>query len=70
MNYIKGTYIKEIYSKPREELNYSQQSSLKKLNLFIRCLFYKYNLESIEIDGEEMSLNDNIDEFLQSMSKK
>lgn len=63
-------YLKEFYSKSKEELSFSEEGDYKKLLLFIDKLFYDYGLKKIEIDGEEMSLEDDIEEFLKSISEK
>lgn len=58
-------FLKEISSK--EELSFSDKSNIQKLSLFIKTLFEDYDLESIEIDGKKVSLDD-IDEIFKSIS--
>ena len=62
-----NTFLEEIFSTPKEERTFYQKSSLQKLTLFIKTLFEDYKLESIEIDGIKLSVND-IDNFFNPMS--
>ena len=59
-------YLKEFYSK--EQISYFERNGFDKLLLFIETLFSEYGLDSIEVDGNKLSLGDDVDEFLKSIS--
>ena len=61
-------YLRDFYAKPTEKLTYAEKNEFDKLVLFIETLFSEYALDSVEIDGNKMSLGENIDDFLKSIS--